>query len=810
MAITETVVTTALRNYKLPVATNALAFDVGTLRDTINALDLDIDFLINTLASPTAPGRIQLATADEIFGGTEATKAVTAATLRAQLATSAESIAGSIGNKWVSPAGVAQYITNLLATDADVIAGTSTTKLATPHAVKNLVDTRFAALLGTVPAALDTLNELAAALGNDANFATTVNNNIALKYDKSGGNITGNVGISGTLGAQGAVSFASTLTVTGQLNANGGLLLPGVGANIFSTGTGDGASYTLYNTVLKIWYGLALSNHDGAIMGFFDSRNARWDVKGGYRVNGQDVWHTGTFNPANYLARAGGEGAGQGMTGILLSMPQNQGGMANSAGSLGAIKVANDGNAANAAFMVFHRVNNYAAYLGLDTDNYWKVGGWSMGAVAYKIFHEGYRDASKMDVSGGIFTGAVDIGNGTTATSNFSLRTSASGNNNLWFRIGATARAVFFLEGANGNLSFNTYDAAGTVLRTWSWQQSGYLAAAGWKPVFGDIQTHRDNDTGAIFLGNSNTNYLFYDGANFIMKGTGASSTLFVSNPNGSWPVWHSGNFTPGNYAPLASPTFTSDIFVRNTLYLGVDAGGTSPQIQLSSAANSIAYIDFRHAPYGHSDFSWRLAHNTSENYFEIQYIDTGRQFLVNTNGQLWSRNYGWLHDFFPRKDVNIEQGFYGPIMINRAYPYLSLYHPGVIHQRLLADSDGSLLIYNGDNGTNYFRLFTSGQLNSTGGWHIQANGDMYLPWAGGMTSSALNWRIHELRLLYAGDLSNEWNSNNGFQNPYGGNAVVTDRWTGWNGANNISLGYRFRYIQHYSSSRGWVTVGTA
>lgn len=43
------------------------------------------------------------------------------------------------------------------------------------------VDAAIAALVASSPAALDTLNELAAALGNDANFATTVTNALALK-----------------------------------------------------------------------------------------------------------------------------------------------------------------------------------------------------------------------------------------------------------------------------------------------------------------------------------------------------------------------------------------------------------------------------------------------------------------------------------------------------------------------------------------------------------------------------------------------------------------------------------------------------
>jgi hypothetical protein len=45
------------------------------------------------------------------------------------------------------------------------------------------ISTAIAALVDSSPASLDTLNELAAALGDDANFATTVTNSLAAKAD---------------------------------------------------------------------------------------------------------------------------------------------------------------------------------------------------------------------------------------------------------------------------------------------------------------------------------------------------------------------------------------------------------------------------------------------------------------------------------------------------------------------------------------------------------------------------------------------------------------------------------------------------
>ena len=54
----------------------------------------------------------------------------------------------------------------------------------TLNASKSYTDTAIAGLAGTAPETLDTLQELAAALGNDPNFATTVLNQIGQKVDK--------------------------------------------------------------------------------------------------------------------------------------------------------------------------------------------------------------------------------------------------------------------------------------------------------------------------------------------------------------------------------------------------------------------------------------------------------------------------------------------------------------------------------------------------------------------------------------------------------------------------------------------------
>lgn len=59
------------------------------------------------------------------------------------------------------------------------------------YATQADIDASVSALVDSAPATLDTLNELAAALGDDANFSTTVTNSIATKLPLAGGTLTG-------------------------------------------------------------------------------------------------------------------------------------------------------------------------------------------------------------------------------------------------------------------------------------------------------------------------------------------------------------------------------------------------------------------------------------------------------------------------------------------------------------------------------------------------------------------------------------------------------------------------------------------
>ena len=78
---------------------------------------------------------------------------------------------------------------------------TATTQSASDNSTKvattAYTDTAISNLVDSSPSTLNTLNELAAALGDDANFSTTVTNSIATKMPLAGGTFTGDVTFTG-------------------------------------------------------------------------------------------------------------------------------------------------------------------------------------------------------------------------------------------------------------------------------------------------------------------------------------------------------------------------------------------------------------------------------------------------------------------------------------------------------------------------------------------------------------------------------------------------------------------------------------
>ena len=101
--------------------------------------------------------------------------------------------------------------------------GTNTTQIATTAFVRGEVS----ALVAAAPGTLDTLNELASALGNDPNFATTVTNSLAGKAPLTGTGASGtwNISVTGSAGSVAWTNVSGRPTALSSFTNDSGYVL---------------------------------------------------------------------------------------------------------------------------------------------------------------------------------------------------------------------------------------------------------------------------------------------------------------------------------------------------------------------------------------------------------------------------------------------------------------------------------------------------------------------------------------------------------------------------------------------------------
>jgi hypothetical protein len=158
----------------------------------------------------------------------------------------------SSGTSIVLSAGVAvNEILEIIAYGTFVLANFNADQLDGQHGsyYTGYTDSAVSALVDSSPAALNTLNELAAALGDDVNFSTTVTNSIATKAPIASPTFTGTATIptadinAGTIDGTviGGTTAAAISGTTGQF---------GTSLNVDGTATMDAVAL---NTTLKTW-----------------------------------------------------------------------------------------------------------------------------------------------------------------------------------------------------------------------------------------------------------------------------------------------------------------------------------------------------------------------------------------------------------------------------------------------------------------------------------------------------------------------------------------------------------------------------
>ncbi len=180
---------------------STLQTDLNTAESNISTLQGDLDTAESTLATVGSDLDTHEAATTSVHGIAD-TSALATKSYADTAATNAQTSAQSYADTALAlKAPLASPALTGTPTAPTATAGTDTTQVATTAFVKKAVDD----LVAAAPGALNTLDELAAALGDDANFATTVTNNLAAKAPLASPTFTGTV----------ALPAASSVTLNG-------------------------------------------------------------------------------------------------------------------------------------------------------------------------------------------------------------------------------------------------------------------------------------------------------------------------------------------------------------------------------------------------------------------------------------------------------------------------------------------------------------------------------------------------------------------------------------------------------------------
>ena len=317
---------------------------------------------------------------------------------------------------------------------------------------------------------------------------------------------------------------------------------------------------------------------------------------------------------------------------------------------------------------------------------------------------------------------------------------------------------------ATGLSNTITRDGQSTVIASipWNGQRLTFLGDA---TADGDALNRRSGDARYGRLGADNT---FTGAQTFSGPAAFAASATFAIRPtfNGKTP-YDTGNLDPSTFPVLAGPnTFTG----ANTFQGSFTSRG-------SASFTSTTATSFAVRPTFNGATPWDSGNLNPSNY------------VANNNGG--------------RQDLA------GTIAVVN---YFDIVRGGVLRARWIVDGSGNIILQNGDNGDNFFYVTTGG-----GVWTKQI-GDLNARIenrAAAFADDRKNSSVTGMRWVFAGELTNDWNYNNGFQSPYGGYAAIVDRGTfdflDYAGARRYYAGqYRWRYLQYYMASTGWVTVGAA
>ncbi|AMB48244.1 pyocin knob domain-containing protein [Methylobacterium sp. AMS5] len=516
--------------------------------------------------------------------------------------------------------------------------------------------------------------------------------------------------------------------------------LPGTGNNWFAIGNGDNATYATTNTRLRTHWGLGMESYDGTVNGFYDSRAGVWDTKGVPRVNGQNVWYPGNFNPATKANLTGADFSGSvSSTGRLIA-----------------------------------GVGQTNSYIEMrDTDEGTRYIHNNGGNIGFLNSSAGW--AMRVNDAGALWT--AQLGD---------LSTRIEDRSAAWARQESVARANERVaktgDTMTGDLTvskaYPTYRFFYSGVRDMGWQlrEDACMYLWDWS---GNTWQMRVDTSGAIIARGS------------IYTGNGSASLATNGDIWGSawgnrWLSVAMGDITNNANGRVAR---TGDTMSGD---LRLQTGDPRIKIDRSGVGGFSFLIHSDNRLYIQKEAGWAFQNNVAS-FGADGSIWTNQ--LGDLNTRIEDRAYAWAADRASYRVAKTGDTMTGDLTIAREWPTLTLLWGGVYRWALRTANSAEFQVMNPDTDSIKFA--------------VRPNGSLYSAQMGDVEQfirAVVNNK--SIRLAYAGDLSNDWNKDQSYAEPYGG-GVLTSRYVvsnqfivdSWKGG-------RWRYLQMSDAWGNWYTCG--